>query len=205
MSPSQPWRQCPHCHPLPHLPQVPSCPRGHGSWAVVPSGWLPPSHPDPAPAASPHQLQEAGGRKAKCPHVLAGDNVPRPYELWERDRRFLQTQPCAHPSREGSGGPGALLNPGDTGITGAKLRARSILLWMVLGHLVPGRVAPALGEETCRLVCQCAMGWCASVPWAGGQWLQRGKGATTLSASPSHPKHKLSPSLGSPHLKLRRK
>ena len=182
----------PHSPPT-HPPQAPACRQGHGSRAVVPPGWLPPSRPGLAPAASPHWLQGGGGRKAKCPHVLAGDSIPRPYGKWEMNRSFLQTQPHAQPGGEGSGGPGALLNPRGMGVTGAKLCARNILLWAVLGHLV-------FQEGLLKLLVRKRVGWCASVLQAGGHRLQTGKEDI---CSPFPPKTQTICILGYPTPKIR--
>lgn len=105
----QPWMALEAIPPLPPPSPLP-CPLGWGSWAVVSPGWP----------------QQGGGRKAKHLHVLAEDSVPRLYGKRERDRGFLQMQPCAHPGGVGSRGLGALLDPRDMGITGGKLHARSI-------------------------------------------------------------------------------
>lgn len=181
--------------PFPTCPRHQPVLRAMGARWWSPPGWLPPSCPGLAPAGSPHWLQGGGGRKAKCPHILVGDSIPRLFGA----EAFCKYSPIhAQPGGEDSGGPGALLNPRGMGITGAKLCARNILLWMVPGHLV-------FQEGSLQLLARKRAGWRAGVLQADGHWLHTGEGATTLSVPPSRPKHELSTSLGSPHLKLERK
>lgn len=187
------WWQHPHCHPLLHPAGVQACPQGHGSWLMVSPGCLSPPHP----GLSVRSGRVVGGKKP--PPVLPGNNIPRLCRKWKQTEDFCKHSSMLSPLRrtldiqELCRIPQALL-----------LLEQSDVLEIFHYGLLSQLVFQLLQLFLWRGRVQADI---ADVPQACGHWLQVGMEAPApaLSVPTSHPNHKLSTSLGSLHLKSRRK
>jgi len=113
-----------------------------------------------------------------------------------RNRGFLQTQPCSHPSGESSWGSRGTDDPQGHRDYWSKATCQKHPLMDSTGPFgLAGRVAPALGEEACRLACRCATGW-----WAPAT---DGQGSNCTFCSPFPPKTQTVYILGYPTPKIR--
>lgn len=166
---------------------------GESQLALVAASPLPPPSP-PAPATS---LSSGPWEPVSGPPRLAPSILPWPgsYSLstlapggqWEeskvssypgrgqhpkaiRSRSFLQTQP--HPCSAWWGGlwrSGGTAESQGHGYYWSKTMCQKHPLMDGTGPFgLPGRVAPAFGEEACRLACWCAAGWWAVATYGRG-------------------------------------